>query len=54
MTGDAERSRTVRRTVDAPATAVFAVLADPGRHPELDGSGTVSRRGRGLTRRRAV
>jgi Polyketide cyclase / dehydrase and lipid transport len=27
--------------VQAPAAAVFALVADPHRHPELDGSGTV-------------
>ena len=31
----------VRATLDAPPAAVFAVLADPRRHPEIDGSGTV-------------
>lgn len=31
----------VERLVRAPAPAVFAVLADPARHRELDGSGTV-------------
>ncbi len=31
----------VERTIAAPATAVFAVLADPSRHREIDGSGTV-------------
>lgn len=36
-------TRVVRRTavVDAPPAAVFALLADPSRHPELDGTGTV-------------
>lgn len=29
----------VQRLVRAPAHAVFAVLSDPRRHPELDGSG---------------
>ncbi|MEU7814775.1 SRPBCC family protein [Pseudonocardia sp. NPDC049154] len=28
-----------RRVVHAPAGRVFAVLADPGRHPAIDGSG---------------
>lgn len=28
-------------TVDAPPSRVFAILADPRRHPEIDGSGTV-------------
>ena len=39
-----EQSQTrivVRETVDVPATALFAVLADPGRHLEMDGSGTL-------------
>jgi hypothetical protein len=32
---------TVRRVVHAEAREVFAVLSDPRRHPELDGSGTL-------------
>lgn len=32
---------TVQRTIDAPTQAVFDVLSDPQRHPELDGSGFV-------------
>lgn len=31
----------VERTVDAAPDAVFALLADPHRHPDIDGSGTV-------------
>jgi uncharacterized protein YndB with AHSA1/START domain len=31
----------VTGTVDAPVERVFALLADPDRHPDLDGSGTV-------------
>jgi uncharacterized protein YndB with AHSA1/START domain len=31
----------VSDTVDAPIERVFALLADPDRHPDLDGSGTV-------------
>lgn len=31
----------VRRTVQAPASRVFALLADPTRHPEIDGSHTL-------------
>ena len=31
----------VSRTVAAPAAAVFAVLADPAAHCDIDGSGTV-------------
>ncbi len=30
-----------RVVVSAPAAEIFALLADPHRHPELDGSGTV-------------
>ena len=29
----------VSRRIEAPAAAIFRVLADPGRHRELDGSG---------------
>lgn len=29
----------VQRTIGAPADRIFSVLADPGRHQELDGSG---------------
>jgi hypothetical protein len=32
---------TVERVVPAPAAAIFALLADPSRHAELDGSGLV-------------
>ena len=32
---------TVQRTIDAPTSAVFDVLTNPARHPELDGSGFV-------------
>lgn len=35
------QSITVQRTIDAPAAAVFDVLSNPHRHPELDGSGFV-------------
>ncbi len=39
---DAGPRRVVRRVVvNAPAREVFALLVDPHRHPELDGSGTV-------------
>lgn len=33
--------RSVSRIVPAPPATIFALLADPSRHPELDGSGTV-------------
>lgn len=29
--------------INAPATAIFDILADPYRHPEFDGSGTVKK-----------
>ena len=29
------------REIDAPAADIFAIVADPTRHPEIDGSGTV-------------
>ncbi|WP_375490501.1 SRPBCC family protein [uncultured Jatrophihabitans sp.] len=28
-------------TIDAPPAEIFALLSDPDRHPEIDGSGTV-------------
>jgi len=31
----------VQRVMRAPAAAIFDVLADPRRHPEMDGSGSV-------------
>lgn len=40
---DVERSVSVSRVIPAPAEDVFAVVADPSRHPEIDGSGTVKR-----------
>jgi uncharacterized protein YndB with AHSA1/START domain len=33
----------VTRRIPAPATRIFAVLADPARHPEIDGSGMLRR-----------
>jgi hypothetical protein len=36
-----ERKVTRQVTVHAPAAEIFALVADPHRHPELDGSGTV-------------
>jgi uncharacterized protein YndB with AHSA1/START domain len=32
---------TVERVIGAPASQIFALLADPERHNEIDGSGTV-------------
>ncbi len=36
-----EKSITVRRDIPAPATDIFAVLSNPDRHVQLDGSGFV-------------
>jgi uncharacterized protein YndB with AHSA1/START domain len=33
----------VERVIKAPAREIFALLADAGRHPSFDGSGTVDR-----------
>ena len=41
MVGPSEEAVSVSRRVAAPAAAIFAVLADPRRHRELDGSGMV-------------
>jgi len=38
---DDARRIEVSRRIEAPAARVFALLADPGRHAEIDGSGTV-------------
>lgn len=32
---------TVERFIPAPAAAIFALISDPARHQEIDGSGTV-------------
>jgi uncharacterized protein YndB with AHSA1/START domain len=37
----AERRISLTRTVDAPATKIFELLANPAKHPLLDGSGSV-------------
>jgi hypothetical protein len=39
MDGDERSTVRVSRRIEAPADVVFGVLADPRRHPELDGSG---------------
>jgi hypothetical protein len=31
----------VERVIAAPASGIFAIVADPSRHPEIDGSGSV-------------
>ncbi len=38
---DHAREVSVSRRIAAPADTIFAVLADPKRHPDFDGSGTV-------------
>lgn len=41
-TADSTRSvATVERFIEAPASKIFDLLADPSRHQEIDGSGTV-------------
>jgi len=40
-TGSTRDTETVERLIPAPAAAIFALLADPSRHREIDGSGTV-------------
>lgn len=37
----ASNVETVERVIPAPASAIFDLLADPRRHSEIDGSGTV-------------
>lgn len=38
---DDSRRITVSMTINAPIERVFAMLADPDRHPEMDGSGSL-------------
>jgi hypothetical protein len=37
--GDGCPPVTVSRRIEAPAESIFRILADPARHPDLDGSG---------------
>lgn len=39
MAGSGYQPITVSRRIGAPARVIFPILADPGRHRELDGSG---------------
>ena len=39
MAGDRYEPITVSRRIAAPASEIFRILADPGRHRDLDGSG---------------
>lgn len=41
VVGVSERQISLSRMVAAPADRIFDLLADPARHPELDGSGSV-------------
>jgi uncharacterized protein YndB with AHSA1/START domain len=41
VVGVSDRQISLSRTVAAPADRIFDLLADPARHPELDGSGSV-------------
>jgi uncharacterized protein YndB with AHSA1/START domain len=41
---------TVERVIPAPPAAIFDLLADPDRHPDIDGSGTVRRAKEGSQR----
>ncbi|MGO8958944.1 MAG: DUF664 domain-containing protein [Streptosporangiaceae bacterium] len=43
MTTDGCQPVSVSRTIDAAAEELFAVLADPARHPDIDGSGMLRR-----------
>ena len=45
---------TVERVIAAPASALFAVVADANRHPEIDGSGTVRKTKAGTPNRLAL
>ena len=40
---DSDYVRSAERTIPAPPHAIFALLSDPARHPDIDGSGTVRR-----------
>ncbi|HEY5154221.1 MAG TPA: SRPBCC family protein [Acidimicrobiales bacterium] len=40
---DRARQVSVSRVINAPPEAIFAVLADPAKHPIIDGSGTVKK-----------
>ena len=47
---DSTRVISVSRTIDAPASRIFDLLADPAEHARLDGSGTVTRLRKGPKR----
>jgi uncharacterized protein YndB with AHSA1/START domain len=41
--GGSDRVVSVERVIPAPPEKIFDILADPRRHPEVDGSGTVKK-----------
>ena len=43
MAKPSQRSVSVERVIAAPADEIFAVLTDPSRHCEIDGSGTLAK-----------
>ncbi len=46
---------TVERLIPAPASAIFDLIADPSRHQDIDGSGTVrASRGKGASERMSL
>jgi len=45
---------TVERLIHAPAEAIFAIVADPGRHRDIDGSGALQGAKAGAPRRLAL
>jgi hypothetical protein len=44
----------VERVIKAPAAAIFAIVADASRHPEIDGSGSVKQLKQGAPERLAL
>src|SRR6186713_2893724 len=47
---DSKDTATVERVIPAPAEKIFDLLADPARHQDIDGSGTVRDSTRGSQR----
>lgn len=50
---ESDDTATVERLIPAPASAIFNLLADPARHRDIDGSGTV-REAKGGSQRLAL
>lgn len=44
----------VERVIEAPASAIFAIVADASRHPEIDGSGSVKQLKEGAPQKLAM